>query len=104
MMFTWDNQQDDYNRYGDKEEPHNMIARILNASQMYGYEYIGNQGRLVVTPLTDRCYRTLMGAVSLMYGGARMQVQLVLGKTETVKDLSKSCAIQCVVLNCSPDV
>ena len=60
LRFTWENKPDDYCRYGDDVEPMNLIARILNASQMYGYEYIGNQGRLVVTPLTDRCYRTLM--------------------------------------------
>ncbi|XP_067601689.1 dynein axonemal heavy chain 11-like [Pseudorca crassidens] len=94
--FAWRSQL--RHRWEDTQK--HCLVNICDAQLQYFYEYLGNSPRLVITPLTDRCYITLTQSLHLTMSGAPAGPAGT-GKTETTKDLGRALGMVVYVFNCS---
>lgn len=60
--FQWQSQL----RHRWSDDDNDCYANICDAQFRYCHEYLGNTPRLVITPLTDRCYITLTQSLHLV--------------------------------------
>uniref|UniRef100_A0A8D8RBM8 Dynein heavy chain 2, axonemal n=1 Tax=Cacopsylla melanoneura TaxID=428564 RepID=A0A8D8RBM8_9HEMI len=77
-----------------------VVVKQTNTSFPYGYEYLGTPKRVVVTPLTDRCFLAITTALHLSRG-SQIIGPTSAGKSETIRELARCLAYLYISEMCS---
>ncbi|KAK9454647.1 dynein heavy chain, N-terminal region 1-domain-containing protein [Dipodascopsis uninucleata] len=88
-----------FNYHKNNEILQRVEIVMATASFQYGFEYLGVLDKLVQTPLTDKCFLALTGALEQSMGGSPFGPAGT-GKTETVKALGAQLGRYVLVFNC----
>ncbi|CAL8110973.1 unnamed protein product [Orchesella dallaii] len=83
-----------------ERDTNECLVRQAEASFEYGYEFIGNSERAVITPLTERCFMGLTTALSFHFG-AFIYGTSNAGKKETTNELGRKLGMHMVNLSMS---
>lgn len=98
-MYAWYSQLRFYVKELGDERKFSVEVRMADAVVSCGWEYLGVGETLVQTPLTCRCFLTLMQALKRGLGGSPFGPAGT-GKTESVKALGRFLGRPVAVFNC----
>lgn len=98
--YAWESQLRYYWEQNNVIENSTSKLQMMYSSTYYSYEYVGNSTRFILTPMTDRCFRSFFTASQMFFSNC-LEGPSATGKTETVKEFAKCAAKFLYVVNSS---
>ncbi|KJP86349.1 40S ribosomal protein S3 [Plasmodium fragile] len=77
-----------------------LYLHYFNNKKKYAYEYQGNTNRLVITPLTEKCFYSCLFSLDNFFVNA-IKGETGVGKSETIKDFSRIFGTNIISINCN---